>query len=111
MSKKKKFKSSKIYLENIVNHCRKIREYSTGVTYEDMQNRDLEFDAIVQRLQAIGENISKIEKGNEKIIENFPKTIDWRGFKRLRDVISHDYEGLVERLILDYATEEIDIDS
>ncbi len=103
----KKYKSAKIYLENIIQHCRKIREYAAGVTYEIMENRDLEFDAIVQRLQAIGENISKIEKGDDHIIQNFPEAIDWRGFKRLRDIVSHNYEGLVEKQILDYAHNEI----
>ena len=105
---KKKYKSSQIYLENIVEHCRKIREYAAGVTYETMEKRDLEFDAIVQRLQALGENMVKIESGHDKIIQNFPDVIDWSGFKRLRDVISHNYEGLVERQILDYANNEID---
>lgn len=105
---KKKYKSSQIYLENIVDHCRKIREYAAGVSYETMEKRDLEFDAIVQRLQALGENMVKIENGHDKIIQNFPTVIDWVGFKRLRDVISHNYEGLVERQILDYAKNEID---
>lgn len=105
---KKKYKSSQIYLENIVEHCRKIREYAAGVSYETMEKRDLEFDAIVQRLQALGENMVKIENGHDKIIQNFPTVIDWVGFKRLRDVISHNYEGLVERQILDYAKNEID---
>lgn len=104
---KKKYKSSQIYLENIVEHCRKIREYTAGVTYETMEKRDLEFDAIVQRLQALGENMVKIENGHDKIIQHFPDVIDWSGFKRLRDVISHNYEGLVERQILDYANNEI----
>ncbi len=105
---KKKYKSSQIYLENIVQHCRKIREYSAGITYEILEKRDLEFDAIVQRLQAVGENMRKIEKGEDYIIQNFPDVIDWNGFKRLRDVISHNYEGLVEKQILDYTKSEID---
>jgi len=104
---KKKYKSSQIYLENIVEHCRKIREYAAGVTYETMEKRDLEFDAIVQRLQALGENMVKIENGHDKIIQHFQDVIDWSGLKRLRDVISHNYEGLVERQILDYANNEI----
>lgn len=109
---KKKYKSSRVYLENIVEHCRKIREYAAGVTYEVMEKRDLEFDAIVQRFQAMGENMIKIEKGEDYIIQNFPDLIDWTGFKRLRDVISHDYEELVEKQILDYAHNEInDVES
>jgi len=109
---KKNYKSSKIFLENIVQHCRKIRGYAAGVNYEIMEKRDLEFDAIVQRFQALGENMSKIERGEDHIIQKFPDTIDWSGFKRLRDVISHDYEGLVEKHILDYARNEInDVES
>ncbi len=105
---KKNYKSSKIYLENILDHCEKIQKYSVGLTLEQMQKRDLEFDAIVQRFQAIGENVAKLEKGEDYIIQNFPNAIDWRGLKRLRDVISHDYEGLMENEILEYAQNEID---
>lgn len=104
---KKKCKSSQIYLEKIVEHCRKIREYSAGITVEELQDRDMEFDAIVMRFQAIGENVAKIENGNDNIMNNFPDAIDWNGLRRLRDVISHDYEGLVEKQIFDFAQNKI----
>lgn len=104
---KKKYKSSQIYLENIVEHCRKIREYAAGLTLEEMEKRDMAFDAIVQRFQALGENVAKIDGGTDRIIQNFPDTIDWRGLKRLRDVISHDYEGLTEKEILEFAKNDI----
>lgn len=107
LSMSKNYKSSQIYLENIVTHCQKIRKYSAGLALSDLEKRDLEFDAIFQRFQAIGENIGKIEKGEDFIIQNFPDTVDWRGLKRLRDIISHNYEGLVEKFIFEYSKEKI----
>lgn len=102
------YKTSQIHLENIVEHCRKIRHYSKGLTEERLADRDIEFDAIVQRFQAIGENVVKIDSGQDFIIDNFPEAVDWRGLKRLRDVISHNYEGLVASEIFKFIQQYLD---
>lgn len=103
----KKYKSDQIYLENILESCEKILEYSKTIDLETLQNRDLEFDAIVMRFQVIGEEISKLEKGPDRILNNFSDQVNWQGFKRLRDVISHNYQGLVESEILRFINESV----
>ena len=102
-----KYKSDDIYLERVLKACEKIKKYSSELTIEKMQERDLEFDAIAMQFQVLGENSVKVANGLDKIPNSFPETVDWVGIKRLRDVISHGYEGLTERALFDYAKSDI----
>ncbi len=50
-------------------------------------------DAIVTRLQAIGENIKNISRKHTLLEDNYPE-IEWNKIIRFRDFISHHYEML-----------------
>jgi uncharacterized protein with HEPN domain len=50
-------------------------------------------DAIVTRLQAIGENIKNNSQKNNLLQKNYPE-IEWNKIIRFRDFISHHYEML-----------------
>ncbi|WP_127716758.1 DUF86 domain-containing protein [Halobacteriovorax sp. HLS] len=104
----KKYKSDKIYLEMVIEHCERIKEYSIDLTLDELQKKGLVFDGILMRAQAIGENISKIENGQDNLIRNFRDTIDWSGLKRFRDVISHRYEQIRPDILFNFIQIEID---
>jgi uncharacterized protein with HEPN domain len=55
-------------------------------------------DAIVTRLQAIGENIKNISRKNNLLQSNYPE-IEWSQIIRFRDFISHHYEMLDYEII------------
>lgn len=57
-------------------------------------------DAIVTRLQAIGENVKKLVKHQSIIIEQHPE-IEWEKVIRFRDFISHHYEMLDYEVVFD----------
>jgi uncharacterized protein with HEPN domain len=50
-------------------------------------------DAIVTRLQAIGENLKNTSRKNSLLQTNYPE-IEWNKIIRFRDFISHHYEML-----------------
>ena len=50
-------------------------------------------DAIVTRLQAVGENLKRLLKYNNTLQEKYP-TIEWDKIIKFRDFISHHYEKL-----------------
>lgn len=87
----------KYTLETILEHievCEK-RFYKIN-SPEDFIATDqgnLLLDAIVTRLQAIGENVKNISKKHPKIIE-IHSEIEWNNIIRFRDFISHHYEML-----------------
>jgi uncharacterized protein with HEPN domain len=48
-------------------------------------------DSISMRLVAIGEGFKNIDKiTNKKLLINYP-SVDWRGVKGVRDILSHHY--------------------
>lgn len=64
------------------------------------------FDAILMRLQALGENIKKIEEIRPGFIEE-GLTIDVDNIIRFRDLISHHYEKMDTEIIYNIVTEQI----
>jgi len=56
------------------------------------------FDAILMRLQMIGEVLKKVAKTNPEILQSHPE-IEWNKVIGLRDVISHDYMFVDEGVI------------
>ena len=104
----KKFKSSQIYLERMLDHIEKIRSYVISSSWEEFKKGDLYFDAICMQLSQLGENAIKLEKGSERITETFPDTVNWKSLKGLRNRIDHDYPWLENDKIWDVATQHLD---
>ncbi len=88
------YKTSQVYLERILEHALKIKKYKAGLTFEIFNNQNQEYDAICMQLSQIGENVSKIEKMPDRIIDHFPNAINWKSLKGLRNRIDHDYTWL-----------------
>jgi uncharacterized protein with HEPN domain len=57
-------------------------------------------DAIVTRLQAIGENIKNNSRKNDYLQVNYPE-IEWNKIIRFRDFISHHYEMLDYEIVFE----------
>ncbi len=55
-------------------------------------------DSIAMRLQAIGDNVKSVEKLDSQFLTKFPET-EWEKIMKLRDVISHHYDGLDHEII------------
>ena len=65
-------------------------------------------DSISMRLVAIGEGFKNIDKLTNKKLLNRYKTIDWRGVKGVRDILSHHYFQLDAETIYDICNDYID---
>jgi uncharacterized protein with HEPN domain len=58
-------------------------------------------DSICMLLIAIGESLKKIDKiTNKQLLLKYP-TVDWKGAKGLRDIISHHYFDVDAKYIYD----------
>lgn len=106
----KNYKTAQVYLERIIGHVEKINRYIKGLSFKQFSKQDQEYDAICMQLSQIGENVSKIEKSADRIIESFPNAINWKSMKGLKNRIDHDYtsRGLESEKI--WAMLENDID-
>ena len=65
-------------------------------------------DAIVIRLQAIGENFKRLLKHDNLLFEKYPE-IEWDKIIRFRDFISHHYEKLDYEIIYEICQNDLPI--
>ena len=78
---------NKLYLEEIVEFCRHIEEYLTNVEMPDFLNNRMLQDALVRKIEIIGEAAKSLTK---EFCEQNPQ-IPWREITRMRDKVIHHY--------------------
>lgn len=87
----------KYSLETILEHItvcnRRFSEINSSIDFVFTEYGKTLLDAIVTRLQAIGENIKNILRKHNLLETNYPE-MEWSKIIRFRDFISHHYEML-----------------
>lgn len=87
----------KYSLETILDHitvCNKrFSEIHNPADFASSDYGKTLLDAIVTRLQAIGENLKNTSRKNNLLQTNYPE-MEWNKIIRFRDFISHHYEML-----------------
>src|SRR3989338_3119472 len=77
----------KLFIEDIKKSIEQIEKYVRDISEEGFK-RDLKIqDAVIRRLEIIGEASKKIPKS----VRNVNKHINWEALSRYRDVIVHSY--------------------
>ncbi len=88
-----------IYILTMLEAIEKILYYSKDFTDEEkffFANKQLNFNATVNLLIAIGEENKKIDKNLKK-----QDKINWSNISAMRDKISHNYRGVDETIVWD----------
>ena len=92
------------YLERVIKYIQKINRFMSNVDeYETFILNEEKIDAVILNLEQIGESVKKLS-------DNYKKThadIDWINIAGLRNLISHEYEGVDLVLIYNIATIKI----
>ena len=77
----------RLYLDDIIECCEKILDFTAGMTLEDFSNDVRTVDAVVRNIEIIGEAVKNVPV---EWLETKPE-IDWKKIARLRDLIVHRY--------------------
>lgn len=94
----------KTYTERLIKYAEKIMNYMKDIeSFTDFQNLDEKIDAVILNLEQIGETARKISQGIKDQFMN----INWTNIIGLRNMISHEYEGINTQIIFDIAKNEI----
>jgi uncharacterized protein with HEPN domain len=80
-------KNSKVFLEHIMDSILLIEEYSQSLTQaEFVKNRSLQ-DAIIRRLEIIGEAVKNLPTAFRSRHSDIP----WKQIAGMRDILIHEY--------------------
>ena len=83
------------YIQDMLESLQRIERYCAGVTAEGFAADLLLQDAVVRRLEVIGEASKHVPQEMREQYRDIP----WRSIAGLRDVLIHDYSGVnVERI-------------
>ena len=76
-----------VYLVDILESITQIQEYVGGLTRQEFNDNELIQDAVIRRLEIIGEATKRLD---DDFRHEFPQ-IPWKNMTGLRDVLAHDY--------------------
>jgi uncharacterized protein with HEPN domain len=79
-----------LYIEDIIDCIAKIEEYTDNITDDDFNDSSQIQDAVIRRLEIIGEAVKNIPKS---VRDKYPD-IPWKNIAGLRDVLIHAYFGV-----------------
>ncbi len=79
-----------VYLDDILESIERIREYADGMELDDFKANGQTQDAVLRRLEIIGEAVKNIP---ETVRARHPK-LPWKEIAGMRDVLIHAYFGV-----------------
>jgi len=79
-----------VYIEDILESIAKIEEYTQTVTKDDFLENTQVQDAVLRRLEIIGEAVKNIPS---EFRNKYPD-IRWKNIAGMRDVLIHEYFGV-----------------
>lgn len=92
-----------LYLYDIFTSLDLIQKYTQGLSENDFASNTMLQDAIIRRLQIIGEAAKKI---SDQTLKQYPD-IPWAKIKGMRNRLVHNYDGVDMHIVWNTITESV----
>lgn len=96
-------KNPKIFIADILESIERIEQYTKGKTEKEFFDDYEKQDAIMKRLEVIGEAVKNIPKEFKEKHSKIP----WKKIAGMRDVLIHEYFGVIMERVWDTAKNDI----
>ena len=96
-------RNPKIFLKEILESIERIEQYVKDTTESEFLDDYEKQDAIMKRLEIIGEAVKNIPKK----VKAEHSEIPWKQMSGMRDVLIHEYFGVVMKRVWDTAKNDI----
>ncbi len=93
-------RDTRLYLEDMLEACRRIGTYASGTTFEAFATDLMRRDAVERNLEILGEAAKKVPADTRLRLAG----IDWREACAFRDILAHAYFGLDLSIVWEVAT-------
>ena len=94
-----------LLLQDIEESIKKIKTYTSGMSFESFQNDDKTIDAVIRNFEIIGEAANRIP---DEIKDKFTE-INWHRIRGFRNRIVHDYMGVDLEIIWEIIEKNLDV--
>ena len=96
-------RDASLFLDDILDACRKIRRYTVNVTPDQFRSDEKTVDAVVRNLEVIGEAAKKLpDEFRDQI-----RDVEWQRIAGLRDILIHEYFGIDVEIIWDIVQNKV----
>jgi uncharacterized protein with HEPN domain len=96
-------RSPLLYLQDILESILNIEQYISDITEQEFIQNQEKQDAVIRRLEIIGEAVKKVPEEIKNEFNNIP----WKQIAGMRDVVIHEYFGVSASLIYKTVTSDL----
>jgi uncharacterized protein with HEPN domain len=95
----------KLYLEDILQECKYIKSFVKDISYQEFTENIEKVYAVAKAFENIGEAVKNIPK---ELTQKYPE-IPWSEVAKMRDVLTHHYFGLDDKVLWDTIDTDFDL--